>query len=220
MYKNTNTSTWLFHYYTLATLMTNNISKVNIYMKQIINTILENLEKDVDFKELIKNSNNYIERNTHLLKYSDLQLFDHQKEVFSVVKIECPKLVLYIAPTGTGKTLTPLGLSDSHRIIFVCAARHVGLALAKSAISINKRVAFAFGCSSAADIRLHYFAAKDYTRDFRSGGIRKVDNSNGTKVEIIICDIRSYLVAMYYMMSFNQTQNIITYWDDYLDCGI
>jgi hypothetical protein len=122
--------------------------------------------------------------------------------------------VLYIAPTGTGKTLTPLGLSETNKVIFVCAARHVGIALARSAISIGKKIAFAFGCSSADDIRLHYFAAKEYTRDKRSGSIKKVDNSVGDKVEMIICDIRSYLYAMYYMLSFNRAQNIITYWDE------
>ena len=100
------------------------------------------------------------------------------------------------------------------RIIFVCAARHVGLALAKSSISIGKKIAFAFGCMSAADIRLHYFAAKDFTKNKKSGGIGKVDNSVGDKVEIMICDVKSYLPAMYYMLSFNKANNIITYWDE------
>ena len=148
------------------------------------------------------------------MKYSDLTLYDHQKEIFNAVKARQPKLVLYIAPTGTGKTLTPLGLSEGHRVIFVCAARHVGLALARSAISANKKIAFAFGCSSAEDIRLHYFAAKDYTVDRRSGSIRKVDNSNGVKVEIMICDIRSYLPAMYYMLAFNKAEKIVVQWDE------
>ncbi len=49
-------------------------------------------------------------------------------------------LVLYIAPTATGKTLSPIGLSEGYRVIYVCAARHVGLALAKSAISIGKKL--------------------------------------------------------------------------------
>lgn len=205
---------WMFHYYTLVNLMSNNIDKVNKYVKMIIFTILENLEKDVELLEIAKNAYNYIERNENLLKYGDLQLYEHQKEIYTVAKIQCPKLILYIAPTGTGKTLTPLGLSESHKIIFVCAARHVGLALARSAISINKRIAFAFGCSSSIDIRLHFFAAKEYTKDWRSGGIRKVDNSIGDKVEIIICDIQSYLVSMFYMLSFNKAQDIITYWDE------
>ena len=213
-YKTVNNNLWIFNYYTLVNLMLNNIDKVNCYIKQIINAILENIEKEVALLEIVRNAYDYIERNSSLLKYSDMQLYGHQKEIFSVCKIQCPKLVLYIAPTGTGKTLTPLGLSETNKIIFVCAARHVGVALARSAISVGKRIAFAFGCSSADDIRLHYFAAKEYTRDRRSGSIRKVDNSVGDKVEIIICDIRSYLCAMYYMLSFNRAQNIITYWDE------
>ena len=125
-----------------------------------------------------------------------------------------PKIILYIAPTGTGKTLTPIGVSEKNRVIFVCAARHVGLALARSAISVGKKIAFAFGCSSADDIRLHYFAAKEYTTNKRSGQIKKVDNSVGDKVEIIICDLKSYLPAMYYMKAFNPVENIVTYWDE------
>ena len=88
-----------------------------------------------------------------------------------------PKLVLYTAPTGTGKTLTPLGLSEGYRIIFICAARHVGLALAKSAVCMGKRIGIAFGCETADDIRLHYFAASEYSINRRSGGIGKVDNT-------------------------------------------
>jgi hypothetical protein len=213
-YKTANNKLWIFNYYTLVNLMQNNIDKVNCYIKQIIDAVLENIEKEVELLEIVKNAYEYIERNPSLLKYGDMQLYAHQKEIYSVCKILCPKLVLYIAPTGTGKTLTPLGLSETHKVIFVCAARHVGVALARSAISIGKRIAFAFGCASADDIRLHYFAAKEYTRDKRSGSIRKVDNSVGDKVEIIICDIRSYLCAMYYMLSFNRAQHIITYWDE------
>ena len=213
-YKAMKDKLWMLNYYTLVNLLQNNIDKVNCYVKQIIHAILENIEKEVELQEIVRNAYEYIERNSNLLKYSDMQLYGHQKEIFSVCKIMCPKLVLYIAPTGTGKTLTPLGLSESFKVIFVCAARHVGIALARSAISAGKKIAFAFGCSSADDVRLHFFAAKEYTRNKRTGGIGKVDNSVGDKVEIIICDIRSYLCAMYYMLSFNKAQDIITYWDE------
>ena len=214
---------WQLNYFTLSKLMLNNIEKLNRFLVLVCNTVLENLERFVNLLDIVRNSYSYIERNSSLLKYGDLSLYEHQKEIFVIMKQMNPKLVLYIAPTGTGKTLTPLGLSEAKKIIFVCAARHVGVALARAAISINKRIAFAFGCNSAEDIRLHYFAAKDFTRDKRSGGIRKVDNSVGDKVEIIICDIRSYLPAMYYMIAFNKPEDIITYWDeptitmDYLD---
>lgn len=213
-FKSLNNVIWLMYYYTLSKLMGNNIDKVNCFLKKVITAVLDNFENEVDLQSIIRNSYEYIEKNNNLLKYGDLQLYEHQKTVFTAVKNVNPKLILYIAPTGTGKTLTPLGLSEGNKIIFVCAARHVGIALARAAVSISKKVAFAFGCSSASDIRLHYFAAKEYTRDKRSGRIRKVDNSVGDKVEIIICDIRSYLPAMYYMTAFNKPEEIITYWDE------
>jgi hypothetical protein len=218
------TQKWMSCYYTLNNLIKNNIDKINIYVKQIVQTILNNLESDVDLLHIISNSNEYIEKNPNLLKYGDMCLYTHQKQIFNALSVKTeeqdpefipkPKLILYIAPTGTGKTLTPIGLSENHKVIFVCAARHVGLALAKSAISVNKRVAFAFGCSGSDDVRLHYFSAKEYTKHKRSGAIRKVDNTVGDKVEIIICDIRSYIPAMFYMLSFNEAHKIVTYWDE------
>ena len=212
--KKVNDKSWMYHYFTIYKLMTNNIMKINKTIVTIVQQILDYHKDEIDLLHIICNSSIYIEKNTNLLKYGDITLYEHQKEIFTEVKKYGPKLILYIAPTGTGKTLTPLGLSEHHKIIFVCAARHVGLALARSAISINKKIAFAFGCSSAEDVRLHYFSAKEYTLDRRSGGIRKVDNTIGDKVEIMICDIKSYIPAMYYMLAFNKAINIITYWDE------
>ena len=213
-YKTKNNKKWLFYYFTIYKLLKNTIYKLNRIVKDIICQILEKYNDEVDLGHIICNSVEFIEENRELLKYSDLTLYDHQKSIFNACKANQPKLILYIAPTGTGKTLTPLGLSQKNRVIFVCAARHVGLALARSAVSIHKKIAFAFGCNSADDVRLHYFAAKEYTINKRSGGIRKVDNSIGDKVEIMICDIKSYLFAMYYMLAFNTASNIITYWDE------
>jgi hypothetical protein len=213
-YKNKNSDKWKFHYYTIYKLVKNSVVNLNRHIYDIIKLILTKFEEDVSVSHIIENAYNYIEKNENIIKYGDITLYDHQKEIFTITKNEVPKLVLYIAPTGTGKTLTPLGLSEKYKVIFVCAARHVGLALARAAISVNKKIAFAFGCASADDIRLHYFAAKDYTVNRKSGGIWKVDNSNGTKVEIIICDIKSYLPAMYYMKSFNPLESLLTYWDE------
>jgi len=205
---------WMFHYFTLFKLVRNNISHLNRHIICIVNWVMNKFESELDIRDVINNGVDYIEKNTVLLKYEDIKLYKHQKDIFTIMKTRGPKLTLYIAPTGTGKTLTPIGLSEEHRIIFVCAARHVGLALARAAISINKKIAFAFGCSSADDIRLHYFAAKDFIKNKRSGGIGKVDNSVGDKVEIMICDLKSYLPAMYYMLAFNPKEKIIVYWDE------
>ena len=205
---------WHFHYYTLNKLLQNNVEKIIHYIKDICQIVLSKVEENINLLYILKHSSDIIEKNKNLLKLADMTLYNHQKQLFTAMKQSGPKLVLYIAPTSTGKTISPLGLSEGHRLIFVCAVRHVGLSLARSAISINKKIAFAFGCSSISDIRLHYFAATDYTKDRKSGQIRKVNNSIGDKVEIMICDVRSYLYAMYYMLAFNEANNIITYWDE------
>ena len=203
-----------FHYLTLYKLIRNNIIRLNRHIVELTNRILKMFENKINILTIIENGYEFIEKNDNLLRYGDLMLYEHQKDIFTACKKPNPKLILYMAPTGTGKTLTPIALSEQKKIIFVCAARHVGLALARAAISVNKKIAFAFGCASADDIRLHYFAAKEFTRNRRTGGIGKVDNSVGNNVEIIICDIKSYLPAMYYMLAFFKAQDIILYWDE------
>ena len=223
---------WLVHYFTLYKLIRNTITLVNRHIRGIADKLLALFEDELDMFDVIGRSVEFIEKNTILLKTADLQLYDHQKELFAIMRKneegkgeeeeDCccsstnsaAKLVLYIAPTGTGKTLSPIGLSERYKVIFICAARHVGLALAKAAISVDKKIAFAFGCNCADDIRLHYFAAKEFTKDWKTGGIRKVDNTVGDKVEIMICDVKSYIPAMLYMMAFNSPQDMITYWDE------
>jgi hypothetical protein len=229
---------WLYYYFTLSKLSKNSVTSLNKYVDQFVKDVLVMYEEEIELNVIIRNSVDYIEKNEMLLKNTDSILYEHQKKIFTLlanpmfqkrqdnyrlhgekyndntVTPLIPKLVFYIAPTGTGKTMTPIGLSECYRVIFMCAARHVGLALAKSAISVGKKIAFAFGCSSADDIRLHYFSAKEFKVNKKTGGIGKVDNSVGDKVEIMICDAQSYRYAMYYMKSFNPNENILTYWDE------
>ena len=205
---------WMSYYYALKINMKNSIEHVNAHVVEYVNYLLDMFENDVDVVKFIQYAEHFVEKNHLCTKFKDMELYDHQKQIFTHAKSPTPKLVLYIAPTGTGKTLTPIGLSEKHKVIFVCAARHVGLALAKSAISIQKRIAFAFGCKCVDDIRLHYFAAKEATRDWKTGGIRKVDNSIGDNVDIMISDIQSYLHAMFYMKAFHPVENIVLFWDE------
>ncbi len=217
---------WYYYYYTLIFMRKNEIENLNKYVIEFADNVLKKYENSFNIKTFIKYSYNFIEKNEYLLKYQDSCLYEHQKQIFTECKNKNPKLILYIAPTGTGKTLTPLGLTEAfnihgtglavtkkNKIIFVCAARHVGLALAKSAISSMKKIAFAFGCNSISDIRLHYYSAKEATRD-KNGRIRKVDNSVGDEVEIMISDIKSYIHAMLYMKAFNSVNDLIVYFDE------
>ena len=238
--ENGSNTTYAFYLYTLIQLQKNTIQNINNHVQHFINTLINYASEKTQISIIIKNAYEFIEKNPFLLKYEDRALFSHQKQLFQTFiknpakqeateknpethqKCESldkslessPKLVLYSAPTGTGKTLSPLGLAQNYRIIFVCVARHIGLALAKSAISAERKVAFAFGCETSSDIRLHYFSAVNYVKHYKSGAIAKVDNSEGSKVEIMICDVQSYLTAMHYMLAFNKPHQIITYWDE------
>lgn len=207
---------YAFALYTLLQIQKNTITLINSYVLNFIKQIIQYVMPRISMRYVMKQSPIFIEKNPNLLKYKDKTLFSHQKQLFTILKNnpETPKLILYIAPTGTGKTLSPIGISEEFRVIFVCVSSHVGWALAKSAISVGKRVAFAFGCDTASDIRLHNYAASNYSVNKKSGGIGKVDNSIGYKVEIMICDVQSYITAMHYMLSFFEEKKIVVFWDE------
>lgn len=204
----------IYYYYIICQLAKNSIQNINSHVMEFVNFILLGYEKKINLEKIIKKSQEYIEKNKFLLKYSDITLYQHQKDIIKHFKQKANRLLLYQAPTGTGKTLTPIALSRGKKIIFVCAAKHIGLQLAKSCISCQIPIAIAFGCTDPGDIRLHYFAAKDYTKNYRTGSIFRVDNSVGDKVEIIISDIQSYLPSMNYMLAFNNKEDILWYWDE------
>ncbi len=197
-----------FHLQWMLTLHVKNPNPHMIeYAKQCLQTYVPNI------RELTMNAVELLEKNKYI-QYKDIELYSHQKDIFNLAHSDTPKLILYIAPTGTGKTMTPLGLSQKYRVIFVCAAKHVGLALMRACISIGKPCGVAFGCSSKEDVRLHNSAALKFTRDKKSGTIRKVDNSLGEKVEVLVSDLQSYIYAEEYMLDFFEPHQILKYWDE------
>ena len=254
-----------YSYYTLGQILKYEIRNVNPQVVELIHIVLRYFKSQIKKEQLIKYAYELIEQNKDVHKYRDTKLYEHQKRMLTLSKVLGPKLYLYQAPTGMGKTLTPIGLVSPHdpdidrskkslnekilelsftieqsdpdkaetikskinklkeelktipkkrRIIFVCAAKHVGLQLAKSCIALNIKIAVAFGCQDSAGIRLHYFAAKDFIKNRRTGGIFRVDNSVGDNVQIIISDIQSYLPAMRYMLAFNDPDELTWYWDE------
>ena len=212
---NEKSTKWMINYYTIKTMLTANVSYINQLFSNNVMNVLDLFERKIKLKKITNKLDELIEKNNYLLKFSDNKLYDHQKRLFTLFnESNGPQLVLYIAPTGTGKTMSPVGLSSKYKVIFVCAARHVGLALAKNAISSDIKVAFAFGCNEMEDIRLHYLSVIDFKKNTKTGGIGKVNNMIGDKVEIMICDLKSYIHAMNYMVKFNDKENIITYWDE------
>lgn len=201
-------------YFTICQLLNNSIKYINKFVLNFINFILDKNEFKIDKFKLIKKAYTYIEKNKEIFRFDDLKLYEHQQKLFTAIKRNKSKLILYQAPTGTGKTMSPVGLSSGKKIIFTCAAKHIGLQLAKACISKEIPIAIAFGCKDPSDIRLHYFAAKDYIKNRRTGAIFRVDNSVGDKVQVIITDIQSYLPAMNYMLAFFKVNDIVWYWDE------
>ena len=94
----------------------NEIDNLNKYVLHFVDYVLDDFEDKFKMKVFIKYAFMFIEKNEYLFKYQDYCLYDHQKQIFTVSKNNNPKLILYIAPTGTGKTLTPIGLSEPFSI--------------------------------------------------------------------------------------------------------
>jgi hypothetical protein len=214
-FKTTSKSKKCYYYYSLLQLSTRKVKRVNHLLMKFVKYVLDTFQNEINVINLIKHSHKYIEENPLLTEYNDISLFSHQKKMFNLIQGNTkPKLVLYQAPTGTGKTMTPIGMVNNHTLVFTCAAKHVGLQLAKSCIALEIPIAIAFGCETPDDIRLHYYAVTDFVRNRKSGGIFRVDNSNGGKVKIVITDIQSYLPAMNYMLAFNKKEDMLWYWDE------
>ena len=200
--------------YVLNYLIKLNCTHINVYLLEYMKKTIEFFKEGIKNMDYIKNYSKIMKILKNYINLKSIKLFPHQKNIINTCSKPGSKLVLYQAPTGTGKTLTPLALVKKHKIIFVCAAKHIGMQLAKCCISLEIPIAVAFGCKDSSDIRLHYFAAKEKMRNRRTGGIFRVDNSVGDLVEIIISDIQSYLPSMYYMCAFNKKEDLIWYWDE------
>ena len=194
----------LLYYHNICFLQTNytlNTHVLNIITQYTNNYIFNPIE-------LLKNGYNILENN-EIFNYNKIKLYEHQKQLYSIFKKQQkPSLVFYVAPTSCGKTLTPIGLCEEYKVLFICASRHIAVNLAKSCVNIGRKVGFAFGCKSTDDVRLHYFAVSKYT------STKYPIHAEGGKVEMLLCDLSSYEVAMNYMLTFFDKSKIILFWDE------
>ena len=202
------------HYYTLARALEAKVDGTNEHLLGFVTRLINICKKHVSVSDMIEHIEDATELNPLLQTFANRRLYQHQRDLIAALHRPQPKLILYQAPTGTGKTLSPVAVSEGYKVIFVCASKHVGMQLARACISIQKRIAVAFGCRDAGDIRLHYYAVSECTRKRRSGAIGKIDHSQGQKVDLIIADATSYLPAMHYMVSFNPKESLLVYWDE------
>jgi len=197
-----------YYYYNICYLY--NTYKLNAYIAEFVKSILDKYADIMDIVQFLEQTEKYVETNS-IYDYKPLQLYEHQKAIFSLCKdLTTPKLCFYRAPTSSGKTLTPIGISETNRGIFVCASRHIAVSLGKNAVNVGRKVAFAFGCVTPEDVRLHYFSVNTFTND----KFKRPNHSDGKKVELMICDIESFEVAMLYMTSFFDKKNMFVFYDE------
>jgi hypothetical protein len=201
-------------YYTLARALEARVDGTNKHLLAFVADAHRALQRHVTIHDLILNIEDASELNTELETFANRRLYKHQRDLVAALKRSGPKVVFYQAPTGTGKTLSPLAVSEGYKVIFVCASKHVGMQLARACISIHKRIAVAFGCRDAGDIKLHFFAVSECIRKRRSGQIGKIDHSQGQKADLVIADATSYTAAMHYMLAFNKPEQLLVYWDE------
>ena len=195
----------LLYFYNINYLITN--YTINKYLIIVVEYYLNKYNfKTID---ILINSKLILENND-IFNYKPITLYEHQINIYTILKKKERALIFYTAPTSSGKTLTPIGLAEEYKIIFICASRHIGLNLAKCSINVGRKVGFAFGCETIEDIRLHYFSVNTYTND----KYKKPVHTDGIKVEMLICDLFSFECAMLYMKSFFDINNIVLFWDE------
>ena len=199
--------------YNIYLLHKNYNSQINCIFSELLQHVEDTFLKDIKSHDVLKHVSKYIEHNP-ILKYRTFSLYEHQKRICHLFKTykNVPKFVFYCAPTSSGKTLSPLALSVEYKVLFVCASKHIGLSLAKSAYTLQKRIAFAFGCNDVEHIRLNYNAVHTYKENKHK--MKVPDHSDGTNVDIMISDLTSFEHAMYYMKSFHALENIVVFWDE------
>jgi len=203
----------LLHFINIFVLYREFKDKLNTHFFSVVKSIIDDQLGEVNIQMVLKNISLLYEHNK-IFDYKTLELYQHQKDIFNIFKQnkELPKFVFYCAPTSSGKTLSPIALSQDYKIIFICASKHIGLSLAKSSFNMKKKIGFAFGCNDQENIRLNYNAVCSYTTT--KNGRKLPNHKDGTNVELMICDILSFESAMNYMKQFNDNSDMILFWDE------
>ncbi len=196
------------YYYNIEYL--SKLYPINQWIQKWITQFLEKNAQEMNVKRFLEQTYKYLENND-IFRYKPLELYEHQKQVYSIMNQSGHKLIYYRAPTSSGKTLTPLGISQKYKVVFLCASRHIGISLAKSAVNANVKVGFAFGCTTPDDVRLHYSSVRTFAEKY---GKKRPVHSDGRNVDLLICDIQSYEVAMLYMTSFFEASSMVLFWDE------
>ena len=89
---------WQSKYIILYNLLKLSVVNPNTRIIEIINEMLDDFKDKLSYESLLKVSSDFIEKDPIIQNNKDIELYRHQKELFTVCKQPNPKLVLYIAP--------------------------------------------------------------------------------------------------------------------------
>src|SRR6056300_715138 len=75
---------YLYYFYTLTHIRKTAIDNINKFVINYINKTLSIISSGVRIENVIYESYNLIEKNQYLMKYSDMELYSHQKKIFTL----------------------------------------------------------------------------------------------------------------------------------------
>ena len=80
---------WTYYYYTLCNLYANNIPNLNANTDSFISHVIRYYENEsvehANVVHFIENAYDYVERNEYVNKYASMQLYEHQKQLFTLM---------------------------------------------------------------------------------------------------------------------------------------
>ena len=81
------TNEYGFYLYTLLQFRKNSIANINTIVTHYVNFVIDLATSRTDLMYVFSRSYEFIEKNKYLLNYEDIQLFSHQKQLFSIFKL-------------------------------------------------------------------------------------------------------------------------------------
>jgi hypothetical protein len=75
---------WMKHYYTLKLMLQKSVIGINAHIIDFANYIIDTFKDEVEIIGFLRNAYRFIEQNECVFKYADFQLYEHQKELFTI----------------------------------------------------------------------------------------------------------------------------------------
>ena len=109
-------------YYTMIKMKESTIERMNPNVMKIMTRMVEEWKERMtrDYRSWVESAVECIEENEKLVEMKDRELYEHQRELYKRMRDGekgKAQLIFYKAPTGTGKTMTPLGISEEYIIL-------------------------------------------------------------------------------------------------------